>query len=253
VKITFLGTGTSQGIPVIGCRCSVCTSTDPMDKRLRCSVLLEENGTVAVIDSGPDFRQQMLRSNVSDLNGLVFTHEHKDHVAGMDDIRAFNYIHRKKVDVYATSRVQLALRREFPYIFEDSGYPGIPQIELHTIGLNPFNVGSIQLIPIEVMHYKLPVLGFRTGDFTYITDANFISDSEKEKIKGSKIIAVNALRRERHVSHFTLAEAVSLLEELKPDHGYLIHLSHQLGKHKEVNAELPSFIRCAYDGLTLEI
>lgn len=253
MKVTFLGTGTSQGIPVIACTCRVCTSQDPRDKRLRCSVLIEEKGTIMVIDSGPDFRQQMLRANVQDLHGLVFTHEHKDHVAGMDDIRAFNYIHQKKIDVYATSRVQIALRREFPYIFEDTKYPGVPEINLHTIDNSPFSVGNIHLVPIEVMHYRLPVLGYRCGDFTYITDANFISDAEKEKIKGSKIVVVNALRRERHVSHFTLKEAISLLEELNPEQGYLIHMSHQLGLHEEINKELPDFIRCAYDGLVLEM
>lgn len=253
MKITFLGTGTSQGIPVIGCTCKVCTSPDQHDKRLRCSVMLEENGTVVVIDSGPDFRQQMLRAEVKDIHGLVFTHEHKDHVAGMDDIRAFNYIHRKKIDVFATLRVQKALHREFPYIFEDTKYPGVPEINLHTIHNSPFSIGNIQLIPIEVTHYLLPVFGYRCGDFTYITDANFISESEKEKIKGSKIIVLNALRRERHVSHFTLAEAIALLEELNPQRGYLIHMSHQLGLHEEINKELPAFIRCAYDELVLEV
>jgi len=253
LKITLLGTGTSQGVPVIACTCRVCTSTDPRDKRLRCSVMLEENGSTVVIDSGPDFRQQMLRAGVIDIDGLVFTHEHKDHVAGMDDIRAFNYIHKKKVDVFATARVQQALRREYPYIFEDTGYPGIPQVSMHTIGSDPFQAGNIKLIPVEVLHYRLPVLAFRSGDFTYITDANYISEEEKKKIAGSRVIVVNALRREPHVSHFTLAEAVSLLEELKPEKGYLIHISHQLGRHKEVNKELPPFIRCAYDGLEIEL
>ena len=253
LKITFLGTGTSQGVPVIACRCLVCMSADSRDNRLRSSIMLEQNGTVVVIDSGPDFRQQMLRANVQDLNGLVFTHEHKDHVAGMDDIRAFNYIHRKKVDVYATNRVQIALKREFPYIFEESKYPGIPQISLHTIDEEPFNIGSIKLTPISVLHYQLPVLGFRCGDFTYITDANFISDKEKQKIYGSKIIVLNALRREPHVSHFNLEEAVKLMEELKPETGYLIHISHQLGLHKTVEKELPAFIKCAYDGLELKL
>ena len=253
MKITLLGTGTSQGVPVIACTCRVCTSTDPRDKRLRCSVMLEENGSTVVIDSGPDFRQQMLRAGVIDIDGLVFTHEHKDHVAGMDDIRAFNYIHKKKVDVFATARVQQALRREYPYIFEDTGYPGIPQVSMHTIGSDPFQAGNIKLIPVEVLHYRLPVLAFRSGDFTYITDANYISEEEKKKIAGSRVIVVNALRREPHVSHFTLAEAVSLLEELKPEKGYLIHISHQLGRHKEVNKELPPFIRCAYDGLEIEL
>lgn len=252
MKITFLGTGTSQGIPVIGCSCDVCNSPDPYDKRLRCSVMLEEMGTTVVIDSGPDFRQQMLRAGVKDLTGLVFTHEHKDHVAGMDDIRAFNYIHHKKVDVFASHRVQQALHREYPYIFDNSSYPGIPQINLHTVSNIPFQVGTLQLIPIEVMHFKLPVFGYRCGEFTYITDANFISADEMEKIRGSKIIVLNALRREPHVSHFTLSEAINILEELKPEQGFLVHMSHQLGRHFKVEKELPSFIHCAYDGLVLE-
>lgn len=253
LKVTFLGTGTSQGVPVIACSCKVCLSADSRDKRLRSSVMIEDQDTIVVIDSGPDFRQQMLRAGVQDLTGLVFTHEHKDHVAGMDDIRAFNYIRRKKVDVYATQRVQKALHREFPYIFDESKYPGIPQINLHTINDEAFQIGHIRLIPISVMHYQLPVLGFRCGDFTYITDANFISDREKEKISGSKVIVLNALRREPHVSHFNLDEAILLMEELKPETGYLIHISHQLGLHATVDRELPEFIKCAYDGLALHV
>jgi phosphoribosyl 1,2-cyclic phosphate phosphodiesterase len=198
--------------------------------------MLEQNGTMVVIDSGPDFRQQMLRSGVKDIHGLVFTHEHKDHIAGMDDIRAFNYINHKKVDVYANHRVQLALRREYPYVFEDLKYPGIPEITLHTIDKEPFTVGNISLLPIEVMHYHLPVLGFRAGDFTYITDANFIPPPEMKKIRGSKVIVINALRREPHVSHFTLGEAITLLEDLAPEQGFLVHMSHQMGLHEEINS-----------------
>lgn len=251
MKITFLGTGTSQGVPVIACKCRVCKSTDERDKRLRTSVMLTSEDTTLVIDSGPDFRQQLLRAGAEKLDGLIFTHEHKDHIAGMDDIRAFNYLHGKKIPVYATPRVQLALRREFPYIFDNSQYPGIPQITLHTINKVPFQVGGIELIPLEVMHFKLPVLGFRCGDFSYITDANYIPDSEMEKIKGSKVIVINALRRETHISHFNLEQATRLLEELNPEQGYLTHISHQLGMHAEVESELPDFIRCAYDGMEL--
>ena len=201
MKITFLGTGTSQGVPVIACPCNVCHSPDPRDKRLRASIMIEDKGKVIVIDSGPDFRQQMLRANVKQLDGLVFTHEHKDHIAGMDDIRAFNYVLNKKIDVYASEKVQEKMKREFPYVFEDFKYPGVPEINLHTIYNKEFEVAGIKLLPVEVMHYRIPVFGFRIGDFTYITDANFISETEKKKIRGSKIIVLNALRKEKHVSH----------------------------------------------------
>lgn len=251
--ITFLGTGTSQGVPVIACGCRVCTSEDPKDKRLRSSVMVTVDQKNIVIDSGPDFRQQMLRENVKRLDALIFTHEHKDHVAGMDDIRAFNFHQREKVNIYATERVQEALKREYVYIFNGDDYPGIPQINLFTIENRPFKAAGIEITPIEVFHYKLPVLGFRIGDFSYITDANYISDKEKDKIKGSKVMVINALRKESHVSHFTLKEAVELFNELKPEQAFLTHISHQLGRNEEVNNELPPFIRCGYDGLKVEI
>jgi len=213
--------------------------------------MIEDNGKVIVIDSGPDFRQQMLRENVRQLDGLVFTHEHKDHVAGLDDIRAFNYMLKKKVDVYATERVQETMKREFPYAFEDLKYPGVPEINMHTIYNKEFEVAGIKILPVEVMHYRLPVFGFRIGDFTYITDANFISEEEKKKIRGSKVIVLNALRRQKHVSHYALDEAVELLTELNPEKGYLTHISHQLGLHEEVDKELPGNIQCSYDGLVI--
>ncbi len=253
ITITFLGTGTSQGVPMIGCDCAVCTSPDPKDKRLRTSILVEQEGTSVVIDTGPDFRQQMLRANVKHLSAVLFTHEHKDHIAGLDDVRAFNYITGQPMDVYASTRVQEALKREFFYVFSGDSYPGIPKLQLHTIKNFPFEIMGLRFVPVEVMHLNLPVYGFRMKDFTYITDANFISEEEKEKIKGSKYLVVNALRREKHVSHFTLKEAVDLIEELKPEKAWLIHLSHQMGKHEDVNKELPSYIRCAYDGLKLEV
>jgi len=253
VIITFLGTGTSQGVPVIACDCEVCTSTDPHDNRLRTSILVEGDDKTVVIDSGPDFRYQMLRAGVKHLDAIVFTHEHKDHVAGMDDIRAFNYKQSSPVDVYATTRVQEALKREFAYIFAEFKYPGIPQINLHTIDLDPFDIGSIHFIPVEVMHYKLPVLGFRIKDFTYITDAKTVSETEKQKLKGTKILVINALQTQSHISHFTLDEAVLFAQEIGAEKTYLTHISHRLGRHYDISMQLPQNIELAYDGLKLEI
>lgn len=251
--VTFLGTGTSQGVPVIACGCEVCTSADPRDKRLRSSILIEADDKTVVIDSGPDFRYQMLRAHVQRLDAVVYTHEHKDHVAGMDDIRAFNFKQQEPMNIYADARVQAALMREFPYVFAEFKYPGIPQINIHPIGLDPFDIGSIHFIPIEVLHYKLPVLGFRINDFTYITDAKTVSDEEKEKIKGSKILVINALQKQNHISHFTLDEAINFAREIGAETTYFTHISHRLGKHADIEAELPAGIKLAYDGLQMEI
>ena len=253
MKITFLGTGTSQGVPVITCECKVCKSKDAKDKRLRSSVMIHIDDNVFVIDAGPDFRQQMLREDVKKLDAILITHGHKDHVGGLDDVRAFNYFQKKVIDVYAQKNVQEILRSDFFYAFEDDKYPGVPEIELHTIDENPFKINNDVIIPIEAVHYKLPIVGFRIKDFTYITDANYISEKELEKIKGSKIIVINALRRKKHISHFTLDEAVNILEQLQPEQAYLTHISHQLGLYDEVNKELPSFIKLAYDGLKINI
>lgn len=253
IKATILGSGTSQGVPLIACNCLVCNSNDVKDKRLRSSIKIEVENKTFVIDSGPDFRQQMLRSNTKQLNALIFTHEHKDHIAGMDDIRAFNYVNKSAIDVYATDRVEEALKREYAYIFSDEKYPGIPEINLINIENKPFFVQDIEVIPIQVYHYKLPVLGFRFGDFTYITDANFINNDEKEKIKGSKVLIVNALRREQHISHFTLEEAITLGKELQVPQIYFTHISHQLGLHTEVEKELPLGFHLAYDGLEIVV
>jgi phosphoribosyl 1,2-cyclic phosphate phosphodiesterase len=251
LKVTFLGTGTSQGVPVIACKCAICTSLDPRDNRLRTSILVEDDNTTIVIDSGPDFRQQLLRAKVLKLDGLVFTHEHKDHIAGMDDIRAFNYICKKPVDIYATKEVQSALHREFHYAFDEIKYPGVPELNLHTIENKPFDVGTIHLEPILVKHFMLDVFGYRINDFTYITDAKTISDKEKLKVKGSKVLVINALRKENHVSHFTLAEALEVIADLQPKQAYITHISHQMGLHAAVNKELPPNVSLAHDGLVL--
>ena len=253
MKITFLGTGTSQGIPLIGCNCKVCTSVNPKDKRLRSSVMIEHKNTNIVIDTGPDFRQQMLREKVTKLDAVVFTHEHKDHTAGLDEVRAFNFINQMVMPVYATERVQEAIKESFSYIFADLDYPGLPKIKLHTICDDIFTVGDMQVQPINVLHYKLPVKAFRVGNFTYITDANFISEEEKEKIKGSEVVVINALRRNHHISHFTFEEAIELANELGAKKTYFTHISHQLGLHDEVSLELPGHIELAYDGMHIEV
>lgn len=253
MKITVLGTGTSQGIPVIGCGCAVCQSSDSRDKRLRVSVLVKTADKTIVIDSGPDFRYQMLRAGVKDLDAILFTHEHKDHVAGLDDIRPFNYLLHKVIDIYAVERVQQALRREFAYIFEDTKYHGLPQIKLHTVDENLFEIGQSTITPIEVMHYKLPVMGYRIGNFTYITDAKTVSVESLEKIKGTKVLIVNALQRNEHISHFTLDEAIEFAKKVGAEMTYFTHMSHYLGLHEEVEKELPSNIKLAYDGLSFEL
>lgn len=253
MRVTFLGTGTSQGIPIIACPCEVCNSPDTRDQRLRTSVMIEDNGKVFVIDTGPDFRQQMLREKVKRMDAVLFTHEHKDHTAGFDDIRAFNFIQKKKIDVYASLRVQEAIRREFAYIFSDFKYPGIPEVELHLLENRKVNIQGTDFLPVEALHYKMPVLGFRVGDFSYITDANYISPEEKEKLRNSKVLVLNALRKEEHISHFTLQQAIDLVNELRPEKAYFTHISHQLGLHEEVEKELPPHIRLAYDGLQLQL
>lgn len=251
MQATFLGTGTSQGVPVIACNCEVCTSINAKDKRLRSAVLIESANTTLVIDTGPDFRYQLLRNNTQCLDAVLLTHQHKDHIAGLDDVRAFNHKQQKDMPVYATEAVQVAIKREFEYIFSDFKYPGIPLITLNTIENTPFSIGDIPITPIQVMHYRMPVMGFRINDFTYITDAKTISDQEKEKIRGSKILVLNALRKESHISHFTLEEAIALALEIGAEQTYFTHISHQLGTHDEVSKELPKNIFLAYDGLKI--
>lgn len=253
LNITILGTGTSTGVPMIACPCEVCASTNPKDKRLRSSILVQSETTTFVVDTTPDFRQQMLRIRNKKLDAVLFTHPHKDHTAGLDDVRAYNFFSHQAMNVYANSLTEEALKREFAYVFSDKRYPGIPELNLNTIDETPFFIGDIKVIPIQVWHYKMPVYGFRFGNFTYITDANRIDENEKLKIKGSEVLVLNALRKEDHISHFTLQQAVDLVQELEVPTAYFTHISHQLGKHDDVNAILPKDIQLAYDGLQISI
>ncbi len=253
LKVTFLGTGTSQGIPIIACECPVCSSPDSKDKRLRSSVLVETENTSFIIDTGPDFRQQMLRKQVKRLDAVVFTHDHKDHTAGFDDIRGFNWASKKPMEVFANEQVKDTLKRDFHYAFAAKKYPGVPNLNLHVIENRSFFIGDLELTPIEVLHHKLPVFGYRVGDFTYITDANYISEEEKQKIKGTKVLVLNALRKTDHISHFSLEQAIALSLEVGAERTYFTHLSHQMGFHAEVNSQLPEGMEIAYDGLIVEV
>ena len=253
IEITVLGTGTSQGVPVVACDCRVCDSTDPRDQRLRTAVLIETHENTIVIDAGPDFRQQMLREKVKKLDALLISHNHKDHTGGLDDVRAFNWIQKKPMDVYARDSVLKSIKKDFDYAFEEEKYPGVPQINLHTITNNPFHIHGQKIIPIDAMHAKMPVFGFRIGDFSYLTDASIIKPEEVDKMKGSKYIIINALRKEKHYSHFNLKEAIEILKYLKPEKGYLTHISHQMGLYEQVSKELPPQIKLAYDGLKFQI
>ena len=252
LTITFLGTGTSSGVPMIACDCEVCSSTDIKDKRFRSSILVESAQTTLVIDTTPDFRSQMLRARVRKLDAVLFTHPHKDHLAGLDDVKAFNFFLQRPMNVYANEMTQQVIVREFPYAFADLKYPGVPEILLNMIDREPFMVGDIPVVPILVWHLNMPVLAFRFGKFTYITDANRIEESEKEKIRGSESIVINALRREKHISHFSLPEAVELSRELGVREAWFTHISHQLGKHADTNPTLPAGMQLAYDGLVLK-
>ena len=254
LEITFLGTGTSQGIPVIACDCVVCQSADPRDNRTRSSILISVNGENYVVDTGPDFRAQMLRENVKSLRAVLFTHEHKDHVAGMDDVRAFNYKEKRDMEIFCSERVEEALMREFYYVFESIKYPGVPSVNVNRIENNAFMLPcGERIIPVEVMHYKMPVFGFRIKDFTYITDATTVDDSEVEKVKGSRVLVVNALRKNEHISHFNLDEALDFIEKINPEMAYLTHISHLFDSHEEIERELPKNVRVAYDGLKINL
>lgn len=247
--ITFLGTGTSQGVPVIACTCAVCNSSDYRDKRLRSSLHIEVDGIHLNIDIGPDFRQQMLTNNIIKMDAILMTHEHKDHTAGLDDVRSFNFAQGEDMPLYGRQEVLDQISNEFAYIFSNFKYPGVPRVERETIINAPFKVKGIKITPIEVLHYKLPVFGFRVKDMAYITDANFISEKEKEKLVGLKVLVLNALQLTKHISHFTLSEALELIEELKPEKAFLIHISHKLGLSRDVEPTLPNNVSLAYDGL----
>ena len=248
-----MGTGTSQGVPIIACPCAVCASSDPYDQRLRCSALVQTNGKNILIDSGPDFRQQMLRAGITSLGAILFTHGHKDHTAGLDDVRAYNYVMQRPMDIYAEDRVQEVLRREFSYIFAETKYPGVPELNMHTIDETPFVIDHITVTPIRAIHLQLPVLGFRIGRLAYLTDANSISETEKNKLRDLDCFVVNGLRLKPHISHFSLKEALALIDDVKPKQAYITHISHQMGFHREIQASLPPNIFLAYDGLEVII
>jgi phosphoribosyl 1,2-cyclic phosphate phosphodiesterase len=253
IKIQLLGTGTSTGIPMIGCNCDVCKSVNSKDNRLRSSILVQSATTTLVVDTTPDFRYQMLRTNTTHLDAVVYTHPHKDHMAGLDDIRAFNFFSQKSMDIYANSLTEEAVRRDFYYAFTETKYPGVPELNLITIDETPFFIGDISVQPILVYHHKMPVYGYRFGDFTYITDANRIEPDQLEKIRGSKVLVLNALRKEDHISHFTLQEAVDIALELAIPEVYFTHISHQLGLNDNINQELPPHIKLAFDGQIISL
>lgn len=247
--IKFLGTGTSTGIPEIGCRCEVCTSTDSRDNRLRASVLVSTDDKNILIDCGPDFRMQMLSAGVETLDAVLITHEHYDHTGGMDDLRP--YCRHGAVPVYMEMNVVSVMRTRMPYCFRGRKYPGIPDIELNTIENAPFSVSGVPVVPIRAIHYRLPILGFRIGNFAYITDLLFLPEEEYSKLNGLEVLVVNALRKEKHISHQTLSDALKMIRRVCPKRSYLTHIGHHMGKHADVSAELPPDVFFAYDGLTL--
>ena len=255
MTLTFLGTGTSQGVPVIACQCRTCKSSDVRDHRLRTSVLIQtDTGKNILIDIGPDFREQMLREDVRHLDAILITHAHRDHVGGIDDIRSFNYVQKKKMDIYGNKEALTTLQRDYHYIFEPHPFPGLPEADLHTLtGDCSFSVGETEIVPIKAMHKDLPVLGYRIGPLTYITDANHLSPAEMEKMRGTQVIVINALRKTKHFSHFCLPEALEIIAEIKPDQAYLTHMSHEMGLHAEVETELPEGVHLAYDRLKVEL
>ena len=246
-----MGTGTSSGVPMLGCSCPVCRSADPRDKRLRASVYVEYEGLKLLVDAGPDFRSQMLRENISHIDAILLTHNHKDHTGGLDDVRSFNYFEKRAFPIYCEPYVQASLRQEYAYAFEEHPYPGAPQYDLHTIGEEPFKINGVEIIPVRALHYMLPVLGFRFGAFGYLTDASSISDEQIEKFRGVDIFVVNTIRYEKHISHFNVAEAMQVVEKVGARRSFFTHLSHQLPAHEAFKAALPPGVEPAYDGLQL--
>ena len=253
MEVTFLGTGTSQGVPLIGCHCAVCDSKDKRDKRLRSSVAIKKDGVTIIIDSGPDFRYQMLREQIEDIDAIIFTHAHKDHTAGLDDVRAYNYILKRDIDIYAEQSCMNVIMKDFDYAFSEHKYPGVPEISPHIIKLEPFFIKGIEIVPIRGLHYKMGVLGYKIGNIAYITDMNYISDKELSKVMNIDTLIITALRHEPHISHFTLGESIDISRKIGAKHTYFTHVSHQLGLYDEIENKLPSNMHLAYDGLVLSI
>lgn len=253
MKITLLGTGTSQGVPVVGCQCEVCRSTDPRDNRLRTSAFVETDGVNLLIDTGPDLRQQLLREHISHVDAVLITHEHKDHLAGLDDIRPVFFMQKHPMDIYAMQRVLSVVRKDFDYAFTDHPYPGAPSFQLHPVRYDRFFVKNVEIQPIQVRHLTLPILGYRIGKFAYITDASFVADSELANLQDLEVLVVNALHREKHYSHFNLEQALHFVDLVKPKHAYLTHVSHHMGLYSEVEKILPHNVTLGYDGLKLTI
>lgn len=253
MRVRLLGTGTSQGIPIIGCHCPVCTSTDERDRRLRTSALVEVDGVNILIDAGPDLRQQLLRCGVTRLDALLLTHEHKDHTGGIDDVRPINFLMKTPLNIYGQPRVMKAIRNDYSYAFGPDQYPGVPQLVLNPLQPEPFEVKGVEVIPVKVRHMTLPIFGYRIRNFGYITDASFISETEKKKLRGVKVLVINALRREQHYSHFNLEQALAIIDELKPERAYLTHVSHRLGKYVDVSQELPQNVYLGIDNQLIEV
>jgi len=255
MRLTFLGSGTSQGVPIIGCGCAVCTSLDPRDNRLRVSVLVEVHDRRLLIDAGPDMRQQLLRAQVMDLDAVLITHAHMDHIGGMDDLRAISFLHEppRPVPIYADAATTEAVKHMYHYAFGPGRYPGVPEFDMRMITRDRFTVEGIEVEPVEVMHMSMPVLGFRIGGLAYITDAKTIAPAEREKLRGLEVLVLNALRKQEHYSHLNLAEAVELVRELRPKAAYFTHISHWMGLHAEVQQELPPGVFLAHDGLVVDI
>ena len=253
MKITLLGTGTSQGVPVVGCQCEVCRSTDPRDNRLRTAAFVEVDGVNLLIDAGPDLRQQLLRENITRVDAVLVTHEHKDHLAGLDDIRPVYFRQKKPMDIYAMPRVLNVIRKDFDYAFKEHPYPGAPSFELHPVRRDKFSVGGVEIQPIQVRHLTLPILGYRVGSFAYITDASFVAESEMARLQGLEVLVVNALHLEKHYSHFNLEQALQFIDIVKPKRAYLTHSSHHIGLYADVAKMLPPNVTLGYDGLQTTI